>query len=391
MHVLAVNCGSSSLKWKLLPVDGTATAAGVVERVGGRATSRITIDGAERVDTADVVDHANAANLVVDTLSGVGLVETVGAVGHRVVHGGHLAASVVIDGSVLRAIEQASRWAPLHNAAALGAIRALAARLPGVPAVAAFDTAFHRTMPEAAARYAIDLDLADRHGILRYGFHGLAHRSMVNRYAALTDSAVDRLRLVTLQLGAGCSVAAIAAGVSVETSMGLTPLEGLVMATRSGDVDPALPGILARAEGLDVAEVERLLERRSGLLGVSGRSGDMREVLEASRTDQRAALAVEMFCHRARKYVGSYLAVLGGADAVVFGGGIGEHSPEVRRRVCADMGWFGLGLDEDRNEQALGRDSRIAGEESTVDVWVVSVDEESVIAADTRAVLAAPT
>ncbi len=387
MNILAVNCGSSSLKWKFYASDGVAMASGAVEGVGGLGTSRAAIDGATRSMPVEIPDHGAAVALVADVLASAGLAANVDAVGHRIVHGGDLATPALVDEVVLAAIEQASRWAPLHNSAAIAAIRVLAERFPGVVSVATFDTAFHRSMPEAASRYAIDGELADRHGVRRYGFHGLAHRSMAERYATVSGRPLDPLRLVTLQLGSGCSAAAIADGRSVETSMGLTPLEGLMMATRSGDVDPSLPGVLARGEGVDVAVIEELLSSRSGLLGVSGRSGDIRDLLAAGVHDRRSALAVEMFCHRVRKYLGAYMAVLGGADAVVFGGGIGEHSPEVRRRVCEGMAWCGLVLDESRNGPARGGDARIAVNGSPVDVWVIAVDEEAVIAADTRAVL----
>jgi acetate kinase len=387
VNILAVNCGSTSLKWKLFAGDGVAMAAGTVEGVGGRGTSHASIGSSTSSTPVVIPDHGAAAALVADGLASAGLAANVHGIGHRVVHGGDLATPAVVDGVVLAAIEQSSRWAPMHNSAALASIRVLAERFPGVVSVATFDTAFHRSMPETASRYAIDVEMADRHGVRRYGFHGLAHRSMAERYATVTGRQFDQLRLVTLQLGSGCSAAAIADGRSVETSMGLTPLEGLMMATRSGDVDPTLPGVLARAEGVDVAVIEELLASRSGLLGVSGRSSDMRVLLAAADDDRRSALAVEMFCHRARKYVGAYMAVLGGADAVVFGGGVGEHSPEVRRRVCEGMAWCGLVVDEARNGHAQGGDARVAADGSPVDVWTIAVDEEAVIAADTRAVL----
>jgi acetate kinase len=221
----------------------------------------------------------------------------------------------------------------------------------------------------------------ERHSIRRYGFHGLAHRYMAERHAELRS---EGARLITFQLGAGCSAAAIAGGRSLDTSMGLTPLEGLVMATRSGDVDPALPAFLEEHEGMGPADAERILNRDSGLKGVSGRSGDMRELLEAD--DERAELAIDLFCYRARKYIGAYLAVLGGADAIVFGGGVGENSPPVRSRICAGMGWCGLELDEDQNAQAVGKETRIdAG--GPIEAWVVLVDEAQVMARDAEALL----
>lgn len=368
MNVLAVNCGTTSLKWALLDDGDHQLAGGLLEVAGA-------------------VDYAGAAATVVLTLDRLGLRDRVEAVGHRVVHGGsRFTGPTRIDDTVVGAIGEAAALAPLHNRPALEAIGALSQALPAVPAVATFDTAFHHGMPEAAARYPLDPALTAPHGLRRYGFHGLAHRSMNERHAALTDRPARRV--ITFQLGGGCSAAAVDGGRSVETSMGLTPLEGLMMGTRTGDVDPTLAGALARAEGVPVETAEGWLSHRGGLLGVSGRSADLRELLAAG-ADQRSRLAVDMFCHRARKYLGAYLAVLGGADAVVFGGGIGEHLPEARRRVCERMDWCGLDIDLARNERATGGDARIAADRSAMDVWVIAVDEQRIIAADTRAVLSA--
>jgi acetate kinase len=250
--------------------------------------------------------------------------------------------------------------------------------------VAVFDTAFHYTLPESAFRYAIPLELADKHHIRRYGAHGIAHQYMAERYASLRGRPLTQTRLITLQLGNGCSAAAVAGGRSVDTSMGLTPLEGLVMGTRSGDVDPSLPGFLARHEGVAIEEVEDWLNKRSGLLGVSGYSQDMRELLKAeSQGDARAALAIELFCYRVRKYLGMYLAVLGGTDAIIFGGGIGEHAAAVRARICDGMAWCGLLLDAERNAHAVGFDARISADSATIEAYVVVVNEAALIARDT--------
>jgi acetate kinase len=254
--------------------------------------------------------------------------------------------------------------------------------------VAIFDTAFHRTMPERASRYAIPQELAAKHHIWRYGFHGLAHRYMTERYAAITSTPMAQVKLITLQLGNGCSATAVEGGRSLDTSMGFTPLEGLMMGTRSGDVDPSLAAFLARREGVSVEAVEGWLNTRSGLLGVSGRSRDMRELLEAERQgDHRAALAVEMFCYRVRKYIGAYLSILGGAHAVVFGGGIGENAPTVRARICAGMDWCGLTLDQDRNAAAIGVEERISADYAKVHAYVIPVDEAVLIARDTAGCL----
>jgi acetate kinase len=264
----------------------------------------------------------------------------------------------------------------------------------GVPQVAVFDTAFHQTLPEHAYLYAIPYQLYRRYQVRRYGFHGTSHRYVAHRWRQLTGAARDATNLVTLHLGNGCSACAIARGDSIDTSMGFTPLEGLVMGTRSGDVDPAVLDYLASKEGLSLGEIEALLLKQSGLLGISGLTNDMRELLAEAREhdDRRARLAIDIFCYRARKYVGSYLAALGGADAVVFAGGIGENAPEIRARVSAGLEWAGLSLDATRNEaMAGGREGRISTDDSRLAAWVIPTDEELLIARDTfRVVTGAP-
>ncbi len=396
MKVLAVNCGSSTLKFELIEVEADAgpgqqrrLARGIVDRIGGRGSIEFAVEGAEPVRRrAAVADHGAATRRMLDWLDSSGLAKPGGleAVGHRVVHGGdRFVEPTLIDDEVVEAIEALTALAPLHNAPSLSAIREARALLgAAVPMVATFDTAFHRTMPEAASHYAIPQELAEKHHIRRYGFHGLAHRYMTERYAAISATPLDQVKLVTLQLGNGCSATAVAGGRSVDTSMGFTPLEGLMMGTRSGDVDPSLAGFLARHEGVDIEEADAWLNTRSGLLGVSGRSADMRVLLESKeRGGARAALAVEMFSYRVRKYVGAYLAALGGAEAVVFGGGIGENAPEVRARICAGMGWCGLMLDQERNARTIGSEGRISTDGSTVHAYVIPVDEALIIARDT--------
>ena len=395
MNVLAINCGSSTLKFRLLALeDGERRlGGGIVKRIG--ADSVLSIEAADHEPSEapiEAADHAEATARVLAWLDARGLLGAGGvdAVGHRVVHGGErFSEPTLIDDDVVAGIDALSSLAPLHNRPALAAIRAVGHELgPSVPSVATFDTAFHRTLPDRSGRYAIDSELAERHRIRRYGFHGLAHRYMSERYAALTGRPVEDVTLVTLQLGNGCSATAIERGRSVDTSMGFTPLEGLMMGTRSGDVDPSLAGFLAERESVAVAEAESWLNRRSGLLGVSGRSGDMRELLEAERaSDARASLAVDMYCYRVRKYVGAYLAALGGADAVVFGGGIGENAVAVRERVCAGMEWCGLVLDGARNAAARGIEAPIHARGSRIEAHVIPVDEEIVIARDAAACL----
>jgi acetate kinase len=274
----------------------------------------------------------------------------------------------------------------------LDAIRACRDSLgTDVPMVAVFDTAFHQTLPPRAAEYAIPRDLTSRLGIRRFGFHGIAHQQMAQRCAALLDKPLDGLWAVTLQLGNGCSATAVRGGQSIDTSMGLTPLEGLMMGTRSGNVDSSLVGHLMRRGGMSLGEVERCLNTQSGLLGVSGLSSDMRTLLEAERHGhERASLAIEMYCHRVRQYVGAYLAIMGGADAIVFGGGIGENSPQIRERICANMSWCGLTFDPERNSRAVGREGRINADGSTMHAFVVTVNEEQVILQETMRVLSTP-
>jgi acetate kinase len=387
MRVLAINCGSSSLKFKLIDVGerGTETlATGLVDRIGGESALEFRAGDETQNETTTVTDHGESVHRVLGWLASIGYSAKQGidAVGHRVVHGGErFREATVIDDGVVESIEAVSSLAPLHNVPALAAIRAAQVELGLVPTVAAFDTSFHRSLPERAARYAIPDSLAAKHGIRRYGFHGLAHGFMARRHAELVSRPLRQTRVITLQLGNGCSATAIEGGRSIDTSMGLTPLEGLVMGTRSGDVDPSLAGFLARCEGVAVEEIESSLNKRSGLLGVSERSRDMRELLQAeAEGDPRSSLAVAMFCYRARKYVGAYLAALGGADAVIFGGGIGEHAHAVRDRVCAGMEWCGLVLDEERNAAAIGSEACISRPDARIQAWVIPVDEELIIA-----------
>jgi acetate kinase len=391
VKVLAINCGSSTLKFSLLEggVDGAnyqRLASGVVDDIGGQGGVRFSVDGGRELQRKAVVsDHGEAARLALGWLSDIGLLrQGLDGVGHRIVHGGsYFSEPVLIDDRVVSIIESIGHLALLHNGPALEAVRAARQVIPrSVPQVAVFDTAFFASIPEFASRYAIPFELVDKYHIRRYGFHGLAHRYMVERYSAITATPMDKTRLITMQLGSGCSATAVSGGRPVDTSMGFTPLEGLMMSTRSGDIDPSLVGFLARREGVDVSEVEDWLNTRSGLLGVSGRSGDMRELLKAEE-DKRAMLAMEMFCYRVRKYLGSYLAVLGGANGIIFGGGIGENSPEVRASICSGMEWCGLTLDEERNRAAVGVEARISSDQARMEAYVIPVDEGIIIARET--------
>ncbi len=393
MNVLVINSGSSSVKYELFAAGAggeRSVLAGEVERIGSPEASAWqevrAEDGSTYRDCRDVraSDHDEALVRVLDALedaadaTGTGPLD---AVGHRVVHGGeHFADPVVLDDGVVAAIEQLALLAPLHTGANLAGIAAARAHLPDIPHVAVFDTAFHRTMPAHACTYALPRELCREHGIRRYGFHGTSHAYVARRAAALLGRPLRELSLITLHLGAGASATAIRGGESIDTSMGMTPLEGLMMGTRCGDVDPAVPMLLARLTERTREEVHRLLNNESGLLGVCGVS-DMREVHRlAEEGDPDAALALEMFCYRAKKYVGAYVAALGGADAIVFTAGIGENDAEVRSRACAGLGVLGIEIDEARNRAAATGERLISSDVSRVAVLVIPTDEELEIA-----------
>ncbi len=400
MRVLVLNCGSSSLKFQLIEslapsVSGgreNRLARGLIDRIGDQAICTFTGTGrSPSSESTPIRNHEEAVQKVLSWLKpekGSGF-EEIDAVGHRVVHGGdRFTGSVLIDDEVDAIIEALNDLAPLHNPACLSGIRAARAVLSSaVPMVAVFDTAFHHTMPDYASTYAIPYELSSRHRVRRYGFHGLAHNYLALRYTEIKAIPTDQVNIVTLHLGNGCSAAAIRRGKSVDTSMGFTPLEGLVMGTRSGDLDPAVVGYLALKEGISVTEVEGLLNKQSGLLGISGRSNDMRELIERAKEDGRARLAIEIFCYRARKYLGAYLAALGSAEAVVFSGGIGENSPLVRAKICEGMEWCGLWLDSHRNDALVGVEGQISTDAACIHSYVIPTDEELVIARETVSVV----
>ncbi|HEX8230628.1 MAG TPA: acetate kinase [Chloroflexia bacterium] len=395
MRILVFNCGSSSLKFDLVEVGGDSpqysvnkVANGTVDRIGPEATIKFSspqVSHPARKIAAS--NHKEAVSRALEALAGISggleaLDAEIGAIGHRVVQGGGLFTQpTLITEGVLSDIEGLNELAPLHNPAAVAGIRAaLEVFGSDTPNYAVFDTAFHSTLPEHAYTYALPHELAEKHRIRRYGFHGTAHEYMLLQYSQARGIDTSEANIITLQLGNGCSAAAIKGGRSVDTSMGFTPLEGLVMGTRSGDLDPEIVGYLAQKEGVEVAEVEDWLNKRSGLLGVSGSTSDMRDLLSAMETGARARLAVEIFCYRVRKYLGAYMAALGGADGVVFGGGIGENAPLIRDRICADLAWCGLELDAARNAAVVGEAGVISSDASKVLVYVVPVDESLLIA-----------
>jgi acetate kinase len=396
MRVLIFNCGSSTLKFQVIALDKNTPsgqeqrqAHGIVERIGSKAMFKFVDEkGASLQETDSVTDHESATQRVFNWLRTLGYLETnrIEGVGYRVVHGGpHFLEPTLIDDRVLEAIEAISNLALLHNHPSIETIRAAKVMLgSAIPMVAVFDTTFHSDIPERASYYSIPVELSKKHHIWRYGFHGIAHRYMVERYGVITSTPMEKTRIITLQLGSGCSATAVQGGCSIDTSMGLTPLEGLMMGTRSGDVDPHLPGFLAQREGISVSEAEVLLNTKSGLLGVSGYSQDMRELLQReAEGDPNAALAIEMFCYRVQKQIGAYLAVLRGAEAVIFGGGIGENSPPVRSRICAGMQWCGMAIDENRNNTMIGMEGKISTDNAKIQIYVIPVDEAVMIARDT--------
>ncbi|MFP4311518.1 MAG: acetate/propionate family kinase [Nitriliruptoraceae bacterium] len=400
MHVLVLNSGSSSIKYRLFDDtdDGLRLAArGLVERIGettGHAEQVvIAADGATTTseDDAPVLDHSDGFRWIVRQLEHAGLADDLGAIGHRVVHGGaEFTAPTVIDDAVLARIEAQIPLAPLHNPANLTGIEVARELKPELVNVAVFDTAFHAALPAAAYHYAVPERLLTDHGVRRYGFHGTSHAYVARRAAAALGREEADLKLITLHLGNGASVTAVDGGRSVETSMGLSPLEGLVMGTRSGDLDPAVIFHLIREAGLGAAEVERILNRDSGLKGLCG-DNDLRTVEErAAAGDERAQLALDVYVHRIRKYLGAYTAVLGRLDAVVFTAGVGENSDTVRARVCADLEVLGIRLDPDRNagqRASKAPDGVLAvhADDSEVAVLVVATDEEREIAEQTLA------
>jgi acetate kinase len=403
MNVLVLNSGSSSLKFQLIATDmdrikrdvDNRLLKGEVERIGGEAVVTLQKkDGSRQTLTAPLRDIGAALDFVIRWVASdqSGLAEVrgpadVNAVGHRVVHGGErFKESAIIDDDVLKGIESCIELAPLHNPNNLKGIFAARALLGAdTPQVAVFDTAFHHSLPEQAYLYAIPYHLYRRHRIRRYGFHGTSHRYVAFRYRVLQKVTREQTHVITLHLGNGCSAAAIRNGYPVDTSMGMTPLEGLVMGTRSGDIDPAIVNLISAKEGLSPHEVESLLNTQSGLLGISGLTNDMRGLQAELKEhdDRRARLAIDVFCYRARKYIGAFLAAMDGADGIVFTGGIGENSPEIRAQICAGMEWAGLKLDPEKNQKTIGQEGLISSASSRLAVYAIPTDEELLIARDT--------
>jgi acetate kinase len=411
MNILVLNAGSSSLKFQIIATDldrilqdkDVRLLRGEVERIGAEAVVTVQKgDGPKQKLTASLKDISGALDFVIRWAaspdSGVSEIRSIAdihAVGHRVVHGGEaFTDSVLITDRVMAGIEACIDLAPLHNPTNLKGIRAMRDLLgPQIPQVAVFDTAFHHSLAERSYLYAIPYHLYLRYRIRRYGFHGISHRYMGYRYRTIRNLAREQTNIVSLHLGNGCSAAAIRGGRSVDTSMGMTPLEGLVMGTRSGDVDPAILGFIAAKEGLSLHEVETMLNKQSGLLGISGLTHDMRVLQDEAQKhgDRRANLAIDIFSYRVRKYIGAFLAAMGGADAIVFTGGIGENSPTVRANICEGLEWAGLSLDGEKNQTTVGVEGMISRDDSRLAAYVIPTDEELLIARDTaRCILGEP-
>lgn len=392
MIILTLNCGSSSIKFQVIKPEAEKTlAVGSIERIGmsGAILNYKKGDGQSVKITGEILDHAQAIEYIIDILLSKdhGVIEDVkeiGAVGHRVVHGGEtFKESVLIDEVVYRGIRDCIELAPLHNPANLKGIDACSSQLPNIPQVAIFDTAFHQSLEEKSFLYGLPYVLYKRHKIRRYGFHGTSHFFVSNRLFSLTNLTKENSKVITLHLGNGCSIAAIKNGQSVDTSMGFTPLEGLLMGTRSGDLDPSVILYIMGKEELALGEANTLLNKHSGLIGISGVSNDMREVIaEMDSGDKKASLAYEIFCYRAKKYIGSYAAVLGGIDAIIFTGGIGENSDRVRETILSGLEFLGIDLDKESNKSTI-REKKITTQTSKTQVWVIPTNEELVIARDT--------
>ena len=387
-RVIAINAGSSSLKFQLFEMpEQRVITKGLVERIGlPRALFNITVDGHKQKEIMDIPNHAEAVRILLNKLTDMGIIhslEEIDGIGHRVVHGGEVFTdSVIITDEVIEKIEQLSDLAPLHNPANVTGIRAFKEVLPNVPAVAVFDTAFHQTMPESSFLYSLPYHYYTEYGIRNYGFHGTSHKYVSQRAAELLERPIEQLRLISCHLGNGASIAAISGGKSIDTSMGFTPLAGVTMGTRSGNIDPALIPFIMEKTGKTADEVLDVLNKESGMLGVSGFSSDLRDIEEeAAKGNERAELALEVFAGRIHKYIGSYAARMSGVDAIIFTAGIGENSPVIRGRVLRGLEFMGVYWDPARN-QVRGQESFINYPHSPVKVLVIPTDEEVMIACD---------
>lgn len=395
MNILVINCGSSSLKYQLLnAATEEVLAKGLCDRIG--IDGILTYEpegGAKEKSDIPMPTHTEAINAVIKALMNetTGVIKSlseVKAVGHRVVHGGEaFTSSCLINDESLQAIESCNDLAPLHNPANLIGIRACQELLPGVPMVAVFDTAFHQTMPEVAYTYGLPYEYYEKYKVRRYGFHGTSHSYVSKRTSEIVGKPYDQMKIIVCHLGNGASVSAVNCGKSVDTSMGLTPLEGLVMGTRSGDIDPAIMEYVGKKENLDLDAVMNVLNKKSGMLGISGVSSDGRDLEDAMKAgNKRAKLALDIFDYRVLKYIGAYAAVMNGVDAIAFTAGIGENNREMRKHVCESLGYLGVKIDDEKNN-VRGKERIISSDDSKVQVLLVPTNEELAIARETLALV----
>jgi len=396
MKILVLNCGSSSIKYQLFNTEtGDILAKGGIEKIGlpGAFIKFNVADGKKTIEQ-DIPEHTVGVQLIFDVLTNAEYgalksLEELDAVGHRVVHGGEkFAESVVITDEVLKQIEACNDLAPLHNPANLKGIAAVTALLPKLPQVAVFDTAFHQTMPAKAYMYAVPYALYEKYGVRRYGFHGTSHRYVSARALEFLGMKAEGTKVITAHIGNGGSLAAVKDGKCQDTSMGLTPLEGVMMGTRSGDIDGGAVSFIMKKEGLDADGISNLLNKQSGLAGISCKSSDMREVFQGMVDgDEKCKLAIDMYTYRIKKYIGSYAAALGGCDVLVFTAGVCENQSDIREMVCKDMEWMGIKLDTEKNAQIHGVEAVISAPDSKVKVVVIPTDEEKMIANDTASLV----
>lgn len=397
MKILVLNCGSSSIKYQLIDMaSGVVLAKGVVEKIGlkGSFLKNERHDGDKVKLEGEILDHQTGIGYILGlmtskkrgVLNGLGDID---AVGHRVVHGGErFQGSCYLDDVTIKGIEDCSDLAPLHNPANLKGIYAMKNLLPDVPQVGVFDTSFHQTMPDYSFMYALPYSLYKKYGIRRYGFHGTSHSYVSKRACEILGVDIKTKKIITCHLGNGASITAIRNGKSVDTSMGLTPVEGLIMGTRSGDVDAGVLTLIMEKEEIDFSSLNTLINKHSGVLGISGISSDMREVeAAAAEGDERAVLSLKMYDYRVRKYIGSYAAAMGGVDILIFTGGIGENGSETRENICKDFEYMGLEFDQAKNDGVRGKELVISKPESKITVMIVPTNEEYVIASDTRDII----
>lgn len=396
MNVLVINCGSSSLKYQVINSDTEQVLAkGLCERIGIDGRLVYTPAGGEKeISNLDMPTHKQAIQYVIDALTNekTGVIKSldeIGAVGHRLVHGGEkFACSTLITEEVIKAVEECSDLAPLHNPANLIGVRACQELMPNTPMAGVFDTAFHQTMPLEAYMYGIPYEYYEKYKIRKYGFHGTSHSFVSKRMAQLLGKPIKDLKIIVCHLGNGSSVCAVDGGKSVDTSMGLSPLEGLIMGTRSGDIDPSVMEFICKKENMDINGIMEVLNKKSGVQGLSGVSSDFRDLQAgAAEGNKRCEMAVDVFCYRVLKYIGAYVAAMNGVDAIAFTAGLGENDEIVRRKIVSRLGYLGIKLDEEVNDNGRGKEIAISTPDSKVPVWIVPTNEELAIARETVALL----